>query len=96
MIADDLTPEQVKAYRIADNKIAEHSTWENDLLAKELQELNLLDLDLSVMGFEDWELMNLLEPITEGELQNMFEDKPQKEKKVKLIKCPQCGCEFEQ
>ena len=35
-VADDLTPELVKAYRLADNKVAEQSTWDEDLLKIEL------------------------------------------------------------
>ena len=34
--ADDLTPEQVKAYRLADNKVAEFAEWDFDLLNQEL------------------------------------------------------------
>lgn len=41
IIADDLTPEQIKAFRLADNKVAE-SDWDNDLLGEEL--LDLKDL----------------------------------------------------
>lgn len=48
IIADDLTPEQIKAFRLADNKVAEFSTWDFDLLNLEL---NDLDMDLSDFGF---------------------------------------------
>ena len=36
IVADDLTPEQVKAYRIADNKLAELSSWDEEMLKEEL------------------------------------------------------------
>lgn len=39
IVADDLTPEQVKAFRLADNKVAEFSTWDFNKLKKELSEL---------------------------------------------------------
>lgn len=39
IIADDLTPDQVKAFRIADNKVAEIATWDESLLAEQLDEL---------------------------------------------------------
>ncbi len=58
--ADDLTPAQVKAFRIADNKVAEYSSWDNDLLSLELEELQELDFDLDLTGFEDFELEKLL------------------------------------
>lgn len=46
VIADDLTDAQVKAYRIADNKVADFSLWDNKLLLDELDELNKMDDDL--------------------------------------------------
>lgn len=51
IMADDLTPAQVKAYRLADNKVAEASEWDLDLLDEELQELDGLDIDMSDFGF---------------------------------------------
>lgn len=51
IMADDLTPAQVKAYRLADNKVAEASEWDFDLLDDELQELDSLDIDMSDFGF---------------------------------------------
>lgn len=50
--ADDLTPEKVKAFCIADNKTAEYSEWNFELLAQELEELNLENYDLSLTGFD--------------------------------------------
>ena len=60
VVADDLTPQQVKAYRLADNRIAEESTWDVELLGLEIKELDSFDLDLSITGFEDGELDRLL------------------------------------
>ena len=48
--ADDLTDEQIKAFRLADNKVGEFSEWDEDKLAKELEEL--ADIDMSLYGFE--------------------------------------------
>ena len=55
LIADDLTDEQIKAFRLADNKVAEFSEWDFDLLELELKELENFDLDfdLTDFGFED-------------------------------------------
>lgn len=50
IIADDLTDEQIKAYRLADNKVGELSEWDFDLLGEELD--GILDLDVSDFGFD--------------------------------------------
>ena len=52
LVADDMTEEQAKAYRLADNKTAEFAEWDFDLLNDEL--LNL-DMDMTLFGFEDSE-----------------------------------------
>ena len=59
-IARDLTPEQVRAYRIADNKTAEMAEWDLDLLTAELAGLQGADLDWSLLGFDADELAKLL------------------------------------
>lgn len=66
--ADDLTEEQIKAFRLADNKVGESSEWDNDLLGDELGEI--FDLDMSTFGFsldeptptERKDLSSLIEP----------------------------------
>jgi len=60
IVAGDLTPEQIKAYRIADNKLAELASWDNDLLPGELFELRGLDFDLEMLGFSNEELEKIL------------------------------------
>ena len=49
ILADDLTDEQIKAFRLADNKVAEYATWDDDLLKMELGDL---ELDMSEFGFD--------------------------------------------
>ena len=53
IVANDLTPSQVKAYRIADNKVGELAFWDDDALRLELGELANLDFDMSDFGFDD-------------------------------------------
>lgn len=53
IIADDLNDAQVKAFRIADNKVAEFSEWDMELLKSELEELSFEDFDMSDFGFDD-------------------------------------------
>lgn len=50
IVADDLTEEQIKAYRLADNKVAELAEWDFDLLGEELD--SILDIDMCDFGFE--------------------------------------------
>lgn len=51
IVADDLTDEQIKAYRIADNKVGELSEWDFGLLGIELDSIE--DIDMSDFGFVD-------------------------------------------
>lgn len=50
IIADDLTEEQIKAYRLADNKVAESADWDLQKLELELKALE--DVDMSQFGFD--------------------------------------------
>lgn len=50
VVADDLSEEQVRAYRLADNRTAEFSGWDFDLLNGELFEIN--DIDMATFGFD--------------------------------------------
>ena len=49
IVADDLTPAQIRAYRLADNKVAEASQWDFDMLADEMA--GLADFDMTAFGF---------------------------------------------
>lgn len=49
--ADDLTEDQIKAFRLADNKVGELATWDFDKLESELEELDSLDLDFEMSDF---------------------------------------------
>lgn len=49
IMADDLTDEQIRAFRLADNKVAEIAEWDSELLSFELEEI---ELDMSEFGFE--------------------------------------------
>lgn len=50
IIADDLTEEQAKAYRLADNKTGELATWDFEMLDFEMA--NIEDIDMGLFGFE--------------------------------------------
>lgn len=80
IIAEDLTEEQVKAFRLADNKVSEASNWDYELLDEELDEI--LNLDMSDFNFTnvdiDWENV---EDLTE---------KTYEEPTHKMLECPKC------
>ena len=59
IVVDWMSPEQVRAYRIADNKLSELSTWDEVALKEELFELKELDFPLEVMGFTEMDLKDL-------------------------------------
>ena len=65
-VACGLTPQQVKAYRIADNRSAQETTWDFGLLPLELTELGDLDYDLALTGFDPAEIAGFLSTETEG------------------------------
>lgn len=85
IVADDLTPEQINAFRLADNKLSEIASWDFEMLSAELEKLNI---DMSKFGFKD---------VEEVDVDEFFELKPQeqKEKEPEIITCPHCGQQFE-
>src|SRR5271157_2803045 len=66
-VADKLTPAQIRAYRLMDNRSHEEAEWDFSLLAPELADLSALDVDLALTGFNVLELDELLrDPIDEA------------------------------
>ena len=61
-VATGLSPEQVKAYRIADNQTATLADWDLDLLPLELFGLESSGFDLNLLGFDAEELAHIMEP----------------------------------
>ena len=59
-VAEGLTPGQIKAYRIMDNRSHEDSEWDDSLLAIELSELQDTDFDMELTGFDEDELAEKL------------------------------------
>jgi len=89
LFIEDLTDAQIKAYRIADNRIAESAEWDFEMLEIELEDL---DLDIGILGFEDDELKTLFEKPKPIDL----DDNETKESNNNTsCFCPKCGFEFE-
>lgn len=84
LVADDLTGDQARAYRLADNKTGELAGWDFGLLQSEMDEI---EMDLSGFGFTvDQEAIDI---------DQFFSEAPEKEKEPKRIQCPHCGEWFE-
>lgn len=91
--AENLTEKQIKAFRIADNKVHEKSSWNNDLLKEELTQLQDFGFNLEELGFLDFELDYIFGE--ESDIDSLFAEHENKEnKKEKKVICPECGHEF--
>lgn len=87
IIADDLTEEQIMAFRLADNKVGEMAEWDFDLLDEELEKMSCIDMEQ--FGF-------LESGISEDDIDKYFLESEEKEEgKRKTITCPFCGEEIE-
>ena len=65
VVLDHLTPEQVQAYRLADNQLALLGEWDDDFLAAELLALSEVDYDLALTGFDEAMMASLLADTSE-------------------------------
>ncbi len=75
IVAEDLSEAQIKAFRIADNRVAEFSEWDDELLLSELQALQDLDFDISEFDFDmfDFDSENLNDKTDETEKRPLSE-----------------------
>lgn len=83
VVADDLTDEQIKAFRLADNKVGEIATWD---LNKLQLELDFLDCNMEEFGF--------ISAMEEPDITDFLEDHESKTKEPKTVVCPDCGHAF--
>lgn len=81
IIADDLTEEQVKAFRLADNKVSEKSQWDFSKLDEELD--GILDIDMSLFDFD---LYNKIDWDNVEDLSEETYSKPEHN----MLECPNC------
>lgn len=81
IVADDLTEEQIKAFRLVDNKTSEFSGWDFTMLEQELAEI---EMDMTMFGFKELEDVNIDDLFIESDVE------PQ-EKEPKQVQCPDCG-----
>lgn len=59
IVADDLTEDQIKAFRIADNKVSEYAQWDNDKLNMELLDIDIDMSEFGVFEIEDGEKLDI-------------------------------------
>lgn len=86
-----LTEVQRRAYVIADNKVALNAGWDEQLLGLELAELDADGFDLSLTGFGEDEISDL---VNGGDFGPGMEDEQSRLDAKTLISCPSCGYEF--
>ncbi len=89
-VAADLTPQQARAYRIADNRTNETAEWDIDLLPIELGELRDDGADLKLLGFTDKELAEYLREFDT----DLGDGDSDAEDAAETVRCPKCGHEF--
>lgn len=80
IVAEDLTEQQINAFRIADNRLAENSVWDEELLSSELRKLKKEGMDLQKTGFSFGEVEELLAS-AKAELETANEKLPEMELK---------------
>ena len=89
IVADDLTPEQIKAFRLADNKVAELASWDYQKLDEELAFIadlssEVFDVDMEEFGFADL-------PVVDWDRVDDLTEENYKEPATTKLKCPKCG-----
>lgn len=85
VVADDLSDDEIKAYRLADNKVGEIARWDESLLNIEIEDINI---DMTEFGFIE---------MADIDVDDFFENaepKEPKEEEEKEVQCPHCGMFF--
>lgn len=85
IVADDLTENEVRAFRLADNRVAELADWDEEILANELIDID--DIDMSEFGFEELESELDIHEVEEDE----FDEEPPEEPNAKYGEIYQLG-----
>ena len=74
VIYADMNDDEAAAYAIADNKLGELATWDDSLLKDILEDLQLKDFNLEDIGFNKFEIDNLLNPTNWEDLAPQFNE----------------------
>lgn len=84
--ADDLTEQQIKAFRLADNKVSELAEWDFEKLSEELADIS--EIDMTAFEFDNNEDFDV-------NPDDFFDEVNSKPKEKTLCHCPKCGFAFE-
>lgn len=88
IVADDLTPDQIRAFRLVDNRTGELADWDIAALRDELAEIEIVDLS----GYDLGDLLgDMGEPVT---LELNDEEARPSTGTPRIYHCPKCGFEF--
>lgn len=90
---NNLTEEQKTAYAIVHNKLTMNTEFNIDKLKYELNKLEIAEFDLNLLGFNDYELENIMDT-EEVDLDEFFQEEEQEKKEEKIKVCPHCGKEI--
>ena len=91
MTAQGWTDAQVRAYTIADNRLALNAAWDENLLSVELDELRDIGADLTILGFLPAELNDLIGTPNLGPTPEQGSTGDA----AAMAQCPKCGCTFD-
>jgi ParB-like chromosome segregation protein Spo0J len=89
VFVEHLTEAQRKAYIIADNRLAELASWDNQLLKNALEDLDLSGFNIELTGFTLGDFDFETDPLV------LSNEAPERKEQGVLCKCPKCGFEFE-
>ena len=108
LVAENLTPEQIAAYRLADNKTAEFALWDYEKLEQELDAIGGFNMaDFGFINLDDFTPYEEDEPqeaeadgdtdtvIDEGDIMGEPIDTGEPVRNIKECTCPKCGFKFE-
>lgn len=87
ILADDLTDQQVKAFRLADNKVGEIAQWDFDLLVGEIADI---EINMEKYAFFDKNAVDF-DFVIDPDKEEDEEPEEKKEKEKKMVQCPHCG-----
>lgn len=85
IVASDLTEDQIRAFRLADNKVSEKSSWDFGKLEQELAAMEIAEIDMADFGFDLAEEASDIDSLFESQ------EPSQPEPKKRTIVCPHCG-----
>ena len=89
-VATELTPGQIKAFRLMDNRSHQESSWDTELLGPEIAELQALNVDVALAGFDAEEIAQFLDSNgSEGTPPDEFKEFD--ESIPTAHECPKCG-----